>query len=31
MEAPAAFNDIAVRDEKVKVMNALRPLKGKAA
>ncbi len=31
MEAPAAFNADAVRDEKVKVMQALRPLTGKDA
>ncbi len=31
MEAPVAFNADAVRDEKVKVLRALRPLKGKEA
>lgn len=31
MEAPAAFNADAVRDEKVKVLQALRPLTGKEA
>jgi glucose-6-phosphate 1-dehydrogenase len=31
MEAPAAFNADAVRDEKVKVLEALRPLKDKDA
>lgn len=31
MEAPAAFNADAVRDEKVKVLQALRPLAGKDA
>ncbi len=31
MEAPVAFNADAVRDEKVKVLKALRPLKGRDA
>ena len=31
MEAPVAFSEAAVRDEKVKVLQAVRPLKGKAA
>jgi glucose-6-phosphate 1-dehydrogenase len=31
MEAPVAFNADAVRDEKVKVLRALRPLRGQAA
>lgn len=31
MEAPVAFNPDAVRDEKVKVLNSLRPLTGRAA
>jgi glucose-6-phosphate 1-dehydrogenase len=31
MEAPVDFNSNAVRDEKVKVLQALQPLKGKAA
>jgi glucose-6-phosphate 1-dehydrogenase len=31
MEAPAAFNADSVRDEKLKVLRSLRPLKGEAA
>ena len=31
MEAPVAFSEAAVRDEKVKVLQAVRPLKGEAA
>jgi glucose-6-phosphate 1-dehydrogenase len=31
MEAPAAFNADSVRDEKLKVLEALRPMKGQAA
>jgi glucose-6-phosphate 1-dehydrogenase len=31
MEAPVAFNAEAVRDEKVKIINSLKPLRGEAA